>query len=103
MEKGFIIDMINGIEDHLHGLIRLLPSQSIAEVMKQIKGASSYWINENKLLKIKFNWQQGYGALSVSPYQIDTIRNYIKKQEQHHKHWKLDDELRRFQSLDEKH
>ena len=102
MQKGFIIDMINGVEDHLHGLIHLLPSQSVAEVMKQIKGASSHWINENGLVKIKFNWQQGYGALSVSPSQIDSIRNYIKNQEQHHKHWKLEDELQKFQFLDKK-
>ena len=97
IEKGMIVDMINGIEDHMHAMVRLKPVQSISEVMKQIKGASARWINSKKLLDMKFQWQQGYGALSVSPNDIDKVRKYIKNQEYHHRSWKLEDELKRFQ------
>jgi REP element-mobilizing transposase RayT len=100
-EKQIYVDMINGIEDHLHALVRLTTSQSVAEIMKQIKGSSSYWINDNELTSVKFNWQRGYGALSVSLHELDKIRKYIKKQEQHHKHWKLDEELERFMYLNQ--
>jgi REP element-mobilizing transposase RayT len=100
-EKQIHLDMINGIEDHLHALISLLPTQSIAEAMQQIKGASSYWINKNELVNVKFRWQQGYGALSVSPHEIDKIRKYIKKQQQHHKHWNLEEELERFKHFNQ--
>ena len=92
-----IVDMINGIEDHMHAMVRLKPVQSISEVMKQIKGASARWINSKELLDMKFQWQQGYGALSVSPDDIDKVRKYIKNQEYHHRSWKLEDELKRFQ------
>jgi REP element-mobilizing transposase RayT len=102
-EKQMTVDMINGIEDHLHALIRLLPTQSVAEIMKQIKGASSNWINKNEIVNEKFKWQQGYGALTVSPREVDKIRRYIKNQEHHHKSWKLDEELGRFKYLKEKH
>ena len=95
-KKEILVDMINGVEDHLHCLFRLLPRQSISEVMKQIKGASSFWINDNNLTPIKFKWQEGFGALSVSPGEIDKVRSYIKNQKQHHKKWHLDDELKRF-------
>jgi|AntRauTorcE11898_2_1112593.scaffolds.fasta_scaffold08887_2 REP element-mobilizing transposase RayT len=102
MEKGIIVDMINGVEEHLHALVRFLPSQSISNAVKQIKGASSRWLNKNEFLDVKFSWQQGFGALSVSPSEINKIRNYIKKQEEHHKHWKLEDELKRFQHFEQK-
>ncbi len=95
-EKGMLVDMINAVEDHMHCLFRLLPPQSISEIMKQIKGASSFWINDNNLLPIKFKWQQGFGVLSVNPREVNKVRRYIKNQEQHHKKWHLDDELKRF-------
>jgi REP element-mobilizing transposase RayT len=92
-EKGMIVDMINGVEDHLHCLFRLRPPQSISDIMQQIKGGSSYWINSKNYLKIPFNWQQGYGALSVDPRDVGRVRVYIKKQKEHHKKWNLEDEL----------
>ncbi|HLR31599.1 MAG TPA: IS200/IS605 family transposase [Fodinibius sp.] len=101
VEKGMIVDMVNGIEDHMHALIRLKPVQSVSEVMKQIKGASARWINEEELLRVKFQWQQGYGALSVTPNDIEKVRKYIKNQERHHQKWELEDELQRFRYFDE--
>jgi len=93
--------MINGVKEHMHALIRLKPVQSVSEVMKQIKGASARWINAEELLSLKFQWQQGYGALSVNPDDIDKVRKYIKNQRQHHKNWELEDELQRFRYFNE--
>ncbi|MDX1618637.1 MAG: IS200/IS605 family transposase [Balneolaceae bacterium] len=92
-EKGYLIDTINGIEDHLHCLVRLLPGQKLSDMVRQIKGASSRWINVNGRLDLPFSWQRGYAAISVSPKQINNIRNYIRNQESHHEHWKLDEEF----------
>ncbi len=95
-EKGMLVDMINGVEDHLYCLFRLRPPQSISDIMQQIKGGSSYWINARNYQNVQFNWQQGYGALSVNPQDVERIRAYIKTQNEQHKKSKLEDELERF-------
>jgi putative transposase len=76
---------INGMPDHIHILIGMRPSQSISDLMKDVKQSSSLWINENKLTSIKFEWQEGYGAFSYSKSQIDNVIKYINNQEEHHK------------------
>jgi len=84
-ENGHKLLAINGMSDHIHILIGLRPSQSISDLMQDIKGGSSKWINLKKFLKIKFEWQEGYGAFSYSKSQIKNIIHYIKNQENHHK------------------
>ena len=76
---------INGTSDHIHILIGLRPSQSISDLMKDVKQSSSKWINENKLVKGHFEWQEGYGAFSHSKSQINKVIDYIDNQESHHK------------------
>jgi REP element-mobilizing transposase RayT len=75
---------INGMPNHLHILVGMRPTQSISDLMQDIKGSSSKWINEKKFLKVKFEWQEGYGAFSYSKSQVNSVINYIKNQEQHH-------------------
>ncbi|QBZ98572.1 IS200/IS605 family transposase [Flavobacterium sangjuense] len=75
---------INGMPDHLHILIGMRPTQSISDLMQDIKGSSSKWINQKKFLKVKFEWQEGYGAFSYSKSQVNIVVDYIKNQEQHH-------------------
>jgi REP element-mobilizing transposase RayT len=84
-ENGHKLLAINGIPDHIHILIGLRPTQSISDLMQDIKGGSSKWINLKKFLKVKFEWQEGYGAFSYSKSQIVNIIQYIKNQENHHK------------------
>src|SRR5687768_18614035 len=55
---------INSMPDHLHFFFGMRPHQSIADLMRMVSGDSSYWINENGLTDVKFNWQGGYGAFS---------------------------------------
>jgi len=76
---------INGMPDHIHILVGLRPSQSISDLMKDVKQGSSLWINENKLAKCHFEWQEGFGAFSYSKSQLPNVIGYIKNQEQHHK------------------
>ena len=75
---------INGMPDHVHILVGMRPTQSVSDLMQDIKGSSSKWINEKKFLKVKFEWQEGYGAFSYAKSQVNTVINYIKNQEQHH-------------------
>lgn len=82
--KDIYIDHINGIEDHVHLLISLRPDQNISKVVQLIKGESSYWINKNKLIGTKSEWQEEYIALSVSESLVPILREYIRKQENHH-------------------
>ncbi|MFV1884165.1 MAG: IS200/IS605 family transposase [Balneola sp.] len=82
---GINVDTVNGIEDHLHLLIKLKPTQSTSEVVKWIKGSSSFWLNQKYKWEDKFAWQQGYGVFSVSQNDIDQVRAYIFNQEKHHK------------------
>ena len=84
-EKGIFLDFINGYTDHVHCLISLGTDQTIEKIIQLIKGESSYWINKNKLCETKFQWQDEYFAVSVSESVLDNVRDYIAKQEEHHK------------------
>ena len=83
--KGIYIDHINGYSDHVHCLISLGANQNIATIANLLKGESSHWVNKNKLTKSRFGWQDEYFASSVSHPQLDTVRRYIRNQEEHHK------------------
>jgi putative transposase len=75
---------INGMPDHVHMLIGIRPTQSISALLQDVKGSSSKWINEKKLSKRKFEWQEGYGAFSYGRSQLKDVITYIENQEQHH-------------------
>ncbi len=75
---------INGMPDHVHILVGLHPSQSISELLQDIKGSSSKWINEKGFVKGKFEWQAGYGAFSYSKSHLKNVIRYIEHQEEHH-------------------
>ena len=76
---------INGTANHVHIFIGYKPHQLIPDLMQDVKGSSSKWINEKKFVKGKFSWQEGYGAFSYSHSQIDQVVRYINDQEKHHK------------------
>ncbi|MFA6541533.1 MAG: IS200/IS605 family transposase [Bacteroidota bacterium] len=76
---------INGMPDHVHIFIGMKPDQSVSDLLQDIKGGSSKWINEKGFVKGKFRWQSGYGAFSYSRSHIDRVVKYIQRQEEHHK------------------
>lgn len=82
--KNIHIDFVNGYTDHIHVLVSLNSDQTLAKTVQLIKGESSFWINKHQLTPQKFEWQNDYFAVSVSESGINRVREYIKKQEQHH-------------------
>jgi putative transposase len=95
-EKGIYIDQINGYEEHCHALISLTTDQTIRKIMQLIKGESSFWINQQKLIKGKFEWQDEYYAVSVSESVLGRVRAYIKRQEEHHRKKSFEEEYEEF-------
>ncbi len=100
--------IVNGMPDHIHAFIGLRPSMVIADLVRDIKNNSSNFVNERKFVKGKFSWQEGYGAFSYGHSQIETVYNYIKNQEEHHRKKTFRDEyldvLRKFEiAHDEKY
>lgn len=94
IEKGIQLDIINGVEDHVHCLFRLKPSQNPAEIIKLIKGKSSFWVNKNVIIDEKFEWQRGYGVFSVDRNDVLKIRKNIYNQEENHRNIDYGEELK---------
>jgi REP element-mobilizing transposase RayT len=76
---------VGGWLDHVHVFFELPTTITIADLMRMLKSSSSKWINDNKLVRGKFQWQEGYAAFSYSHSQRDTVIKYIINQEVHHK------------------
>lgn len=84
-EKSIFIDQISGYHDHCHCLVSMSGTQTASNIMKLLKGASSYWINKNELEEGHFGWQDAYYAASVSEDALPRVRKYIRDQEEKHK------------------
>ena len=87
---------INGMPDHIHVFFGMRPSQTLSDLMQDIKGDSSQWINNKKFVRGKFSWQEGYGAFSYGKSQIPKVIQYIEKQEEHHKKKSFIEEYKEF-------
>lgn len=83
--NGHRLLAINGMPDHVHILFGLRPAQSLADLMQDVKGDSSKWINQKGFVKGKFAWQEGYGAFSYSKDSVPNVIAYIQNQEEHHR------------------
>lgn len=92
LKKIRIIEL-NGYSDHVHALISIGGVQSASEIMKKIKGESSFWINKNKLTRLRFGWQDDFYAVSVGLSHCETLKHYIRNQEAHHSKVNLKEEL----------
>jgi putative transposase len=75
---------INGVENHLHILIHLHPSIPLASLVKDIKLASTDFIQKSGIFPDFRGWQDGYGAFTYSIKEKQRLINYIKKQKEHH-------------------
>lgn len=76
---------IENIPNHIHLLVSMSPSISISDFMEKVKANSSRFINVNKLVTGKFEWQTGFGAFSVSKSGASKVIKYIINQKEHHK------------------
>jgi REP element-mobilizing transposase RayT len=84
---------INGVEDHLHILTHIHPSIALADLVKNIKIASSGFIKENGLFKRFVSWQEGYGGFTYSIKEKSRLIDYVMNQEEHHKTISFRDEF----------
>jgi putative transposase len=84
-EHGMKALEIGGMEDHIHMLLSLPATITLAKAVQLIKGGSSKWVNENSFLRGRFEWQEGYGAFSIGKSQIDDTVAYIRSQTEHHR------------------
>jgi REP element-mobilizing transposase RayT len=79
-----IPETVGGVSDHVHLLIGLRATACLADVVRDVKGISSRWVDE-EIGEPAFTWQEGYGAFTVSASQRAQVREYIARQEEHHR------------------
>jgi REP element-mobilizing transposase RayT len=84
-ENGMRALAIGGVADHVHMLISLPATMSVAKAMQLLKGNSSKWIHETFPALRQFAWQEGYGAFSIGISGVDETCAYIRGQEEHHR------------------
>ena len=82
--EGQKLLQINGVSDHVHLLIGMKPNIALSDLVRDIKAGSSKFINEQRWIRGKFNWQEGFGAFSYGHSQLGQIIQYIRDQEIHH-------------------
>lgn len=80
---------LNGMPEHVHLLVKIPTTITIANLVKQVKGVSSHFVNETIQPLRKFKWQGSYGAFTVSRWDLDKLIRYIKHQKEHHNADKL--------------
>ncbi len=92
---------VGGWKDHVHVFFELPVAMPVSNQMRMLKSTSAKWINDNRLVKGKFSWQEGYGAFSYSRSQRNSVIRYVMNQEEHHKKQTFRDEylslLRKFE------
>ncbi len=94
-KNGHLIE-IGGVTDHVHIATHLSPKFAVSDVIRDIKGSSSMWMNSEKLAQGHFEWQKGYGAFTVSHSNLDSVQRYIQNQEEHHRRRTFEDEYIEF-------
>ena len=87
---------IGGVEDHIHVLLSLASTLSISKAVQLLKGNSSKWAHETFPEHQAFEWQEGYGALSVGVSGIETTVDYFRRQAEHHRQRSFREELEIF-------
>jgi REP element-mobilizing transposase RayT len=76
---------IGGVENHIHILCLLSKKVALVDLLKTVKAQSSRWIKTKGKKYQKFYWQKGYGAFSINPSEISFVKDYIYRQEEHHR------------------
>lgn len=71
-----------GVSDHVHLLVRVPTTLSVAELVKQVKGSSSHFASQR--MRTPFRWQGRYGAFTISPSHVPRVRAYVLNQARHH-------------------
>lgn len=91
-ENKMIALAVGGIDDHVHLLLALPSTLSVAKAIQLVKGGSSKWVSETFPSHRDFEWQEGYGAFSISMSHIDDTIAYINNQKEHHRQQTFEEE-----------
>ena len=91
---------INNMPDHIHLLVGQRPDSALSHLVGKIKSGSTNFINRQRWVRGRFNWQEGFGAFSYSRSQLDPVIRYVMNQQRHHQRYSFRDEylklLRKF-------
>jgi len=85
--EGFSLVAAGGTANHVHLLFVLPADTALAHAVQKLKGSSSRWMGPG------FSWQEGYGAFGVSASQVEIVKGYIHKQEEHHRKRNFEEEF----------
>lgn len=88
--------LINSVEDHVHLLFDLARTVAVSKVVEDVKKSSSKWLKTQEPALSDFAWQAGYGAFAVSESNVETVRQYIANQREHHRVKTFQEEYRQF-------
>ncbi len=92
--KGQTPIRVNGVTDHVHVLMAYDAKIPIPDLVRDVKAASTAFINENRLTPFHFQWQKGYSCMSYSQSQVEKVAAYIDNQNEHHRGLSLKDEIK---------
>jgi putative transposase len=84
-ELGLKIHAAGNVEDHVHLVVSIPPRIAVADCVRHLKGASAYAINHRNDGNGQFEWQAGYGALTVSESALKRVMEYAARQKEHHR------------------
>ncbi|MCC6289484.1 MAG: transposase [Chitinophagaceae bacterium] len=99
LSKGIQLLAVNGVQDHIHAIIKLTAHQTVSDIIKHLKADSADWLNNNKFLNTVFEWDDNFCAYSVSPSTVDKSIEYLNRQEEYHQTKTLDEELLAFEKI----
>lgn len=93
---GVFVHALDGIANHVHLACSIPPALSVAELLKQVKGASAHFVNHHAELQGRLYWQDGYGALTFSRRDLPRVVSYVLNQKQHHREGSVLETMERF-------
>jgi len=81
---GILVHAVGNNEDHIHVIVSIPPTMSVADCVRHLKGASAYTVNHMPGERPAFKWQEGYGAVTISERSLPSVIAYVNNQKQHH-------------------
>jgi REP element-mobilizing transposase RayT len=100
-ELGLKIHAAGNIEDHVHIVLSIPPTLTVADCVRHLKGASAYAVNRMAGSDGQFKWQGGYGALSIGDRSLESLKAYAARQKEHHRDSRLSAVYERIEEVDE--
>src|SRR6266540_495673 len=87
---------LNGTADHVHLLAKLRPDRALSDVLRKLKANATGWMHDVFPAVTDFSWQRGYGSFTVSQSSVEEVRNYLRRQKEHHAKISFRDEFIQF-------